>query len=464
MSRKRNSAELTRRLGLFSATIIVIANMVGTGIFTTPGLVMTYVETPFALLLCWLLGGLFALSGALCYGELGAAYPEAGGEYVYLREGFGKWMGFLSGWISLIVGFSAPLAAASIAFSQYAFQTLSYVADPGFTIHIAGVRLVSPSAQTLTATAAIVALSCVHYYGVAFGAGAQNVLTLFKVGIILVFIVAGLTTGNGSTAHFSGEWSLGAVRSGRLAIALIFVSFAYSGWNAAAYMGAEIRNPGINLGLALALGTLLVTALYLLLNIVFVYALQPEEMKGVIEIGSKAAVSLFGEDIATLISAAICFGLLSVMSAMIMAGPRVYFAMSKDKAFFRSFAKVHEKHGTPANAILLQAFVAICLVITASFDTLLIYIGFTLSICATLTVVALIRLRVRRASPLGLHRTPGYPVTPLLFICGNLWIIYFTLSGTPVAALWGLVTIGSGLLAYGLFVSRGDRGYERHSE
>jgi APA family basic amino acid/polyamine antiporter len=340
MSNKSQNSGLIRKIGFFSATIIVIANMVGTGIFTTPGFIMKELGNATAMLLCWLVGGMFALSGALCYGELGAAYPEAGGEYVYLREGFGKWLGFLSGWISLIVGFSAPIAAASIAFSTYAFQTFSLPSGLPATVSLFGVPIISFSALTAVAIAAVIFLSFVHYLGVAFGSKVQNALTLFKISVIVVFVIAGLAAGDGSISHFSGSFSITNLFQEKFAIALIFVSFAYSGWNAAAYLGAEIEKPNTNIPLALFTGTLLVICLYLLLNIVFIYALPPQDMRGVIEVGAKSAVSLFGRGISQYFSGAISLALLSVLSAMIMAGPRVYYAMSKDGVFFRLFSKL----------------------------------------------------------------------------------------------------------------------------
>lgn len=448
-----NNSDLKRQLGLFSATIIVVANMVGTGIFTTPGFVIRELGAPFTMLLCWIVGGVFALSGALCYGELGATYPEAGGEYVYLREGFGKWLGFLSGWTSLIVGFSAPIAAASMAFAAYAFDTLSIPPGPTVTLTLFGVPILSLSAPTAVASGTIVVLSCVHFSSVLFGTRVQNALTLFKIGIILIFVIAGFTMGHGSTSHFSGGLSLAGLHEGNFAVALIFVSFAYSGWNAAAYLGSEIRRPGINIPLALFIGTSLVMALYLLLNVVYIYALPAQEISGVIEVGAKSAAALFGPGIGSYFSGAIALALLSVVSAMIMAGPRIYYAMSKDRVFFRLFGTVSEVRETPAYSILLQGVIAVGMVITASFDKLLLYIGFTLSLFTMLAVISLMRLRATRPRGAGGYRTFGYPVTPLLFILGNLWIIYWTVNSRPSTAFWGLLTIGTGAVVYLFFRS-----------
>lgn len=457
MSDSHNGGELKRELGLFSATIIVVANMVGTGIFTTPGLIAGELDKPISMLVCWILGGLFAVTGALCYGELGAIYPEAGGEYVYLREGFGKLVGFLSGWVSLIVGFSAPIAAASIAFAGYVFETLAIPSGPVMTFSLFAVPLVTLSFPTALAVTTIVLLSFIHYCGVAFGSTIQNALTLFKIGVIIVFIVTALVVGQGSMSHFSGGWRVTNMFQDKFAISLVFVSFAYSGWNAAAYLGAEIRKPDVTLPASLILGTILVTSFYLLLNVVYIYSLPKQAMVGVIEIGAKSAVALFGEYISKYFSASISLALLSVLSAMIMTGPRVYYAMSRDRVFFESLGRINSIHKTPARSIVLQGAIAILMVITASFDKLLVYIGFTLSIFTSLAVVSLMRLRFATLPNHPGYKTFGYPVTPLVFILGNLWIIYFSIKSRPITTLWGFLTICLGIFIFLFFHCNSSR-------
>lgn len=238
---------------------------------------------------------------------------------------------------------------------------------------------------------------------------------------------------------------------GEVCRCLIFVSFAYSGWNAAAYLGAEITDPQRNIPLSLFAGTAVVVILYLLLNLVYLYALPPEDIKGVLEIGAKSAESLFGPHLRRIFSAAVALGLLSVLSAMIMTGPRIYYAMSKDRLFFPVFGRLNMNRKTPAASIFLQAGIAIIMVVSASFDSLLLYIGFTLSLFAMLTVVGLMVIRQRSAPAAGTYRTFGYPLTPLVFILGNLWIIFFSIRSRPITALFGLGTIGLGLVAYFFF-------------
>jgi APA family basic amino acid/polyamine antiporter len=442
------TSQLRREIGLFSAIAIVVANMVGTGIFTTSGFILQEVGNTSALLLGWLIGGAFALCGALCYGELGARFPQAGGEYVYLREAFGKPLAFLSGWISLIVGFSAPIAAAAIAFSVYLLKAAGATVGPHRVIALFGVPIVTLSLPVILAITVVLLLSMLHVHSLRVGSRVQNLLTLFKIALIVGFIGAGIFSSGGSAEHFNQDLSLGVLLDGKFVVALIFISFAYSGWNAAAYLGGEIQRPSRNIPLAMLAGTLIVTALYLLLNLVYVYALPPEAMRGVMEVAAAAGARLFGPGIGRWLNAAIALGLLSVISAMILAGPRVYYAMSRDNIFFPLFGKVDPTRRTPAHAIGLQAAIAIAMIVSASYDKLLVYIGFTLSLFAMLTVIGLMRIRIQHPGDAPAYRTWGYPLTPLIFILGNLWIIYFSIKSRPAPVLWGLVTIAVGMGIY----------------
>lgn len=432
-AQQHTNRELKRELGLFSATVVVIANMIGTGIFTSTGFILAEVSNPIAFGLCWLVGGLFALCGAFCYGELGVRFPRAGGEYVYLNKSFGPCFGFLSGWISLFVGFSAPIAAAAMAFATYFLPG----ADRGIT--------------SMTACTVILGISLLHLHSLKLGTRVQNVLTLLKVGIIVALVGAAVIAGRGDLQHFNpGIWHDGLFSSS-WAVALIFVSFAYSGWNAAGYLGGEIREPEYILPRALIIGTVSVIILYLALNGVFLYALAPEEMVGKADIGAMAANALFGPTAGRWLGLTIAACLLSVISAMILTGPRVYYAMACDGIFFRLFGRLDGRHRTPAASIFLQAAIAIIMVLSTTFDILLIYIGFTLSLSAICTVGGMMLLSHRMPLPYGSYRTPLYPFVPLIFIFGNTWIIYFVVKNEPIASLFGLITIGIGLLTYGAF-------------
>jgi len=454
MTEPDHHTELKRDIGLFTATALVIANMVGTGIFTTSGFVIGEVGSPYLMLLCWMVGGIFALCGALCYGELGVRFPGAGGEYLFLKKAFGRPMGFLSGWISLIVGFSAPIAAAAIAFATYFLKAMSSSPNVEWSVSIAGLPPVAMSPRLVIAIGVVGAVSILHCHSLKLGGRVQNVLTLFKVGLIVIFIVAGFTSGNGSFEHLGEFPGSGQIFRVEFAIALIFVSFAYSGWNAAAYLGGEIQRPRRNIPMALLIGTMVVSGLYILLNFVYIYALPPAQMAGLLEIGAAAANALFGNTVGALINGAIAVGLLSVLSAMILTGPRVYYAMARDGLFFSAFGRVDACRRTPAPAIGLQAGLSVVMILTAAYDWLLLYIGFTLSLSAMLTVAGLIRLRFRDPLPSGVYATFAYPIPPLIFILGNLWIVYISVINRPGPILAGVATLALGLCVYVVFGRR----------
>ncbi len=444
----QENSDLKREVGFFSATMVVVASMVGTGIFTTSGFIMAELSSPYSMLICWLLGGMFAICGALCYAELGAMYPAAGGEYVFLRESFGKCIGFLSGWVSLIIGFSAPVAASSLAFAAYFSRSFSVSLGPELSLSLFGIEVVTLTFQSVLAISVIVVFSLVHCHSLSAGERVQNGLTLFKIGFIVSFVLLGLLLGDGSIEDVIENSDMSRLTQGEFAISLIFVSFAYSGWNAAAYLGGEIKSPRRNIPLALILGTLLVMTLYLLLNIVYIYALPSKDMSGVLEVGIRSAASLFGDNIGKYFGGAISLCILSVVSALVMTGPRVYYAMAKDGLFFSIFAKLSRTYGIPRYAIFLQAIIAVVMVMTASFDRLVLYIGFTLSIFTMLTVVGVIVLRKKKRTLQRSYKTFGYPLTPMFFIIGNLWIVYYSIKTRPVASLIGLSTIFVGLLFY----------------
>ncbi len=438
--------QLKRSIGLGSAIILVIANMIGTGVFMTSGSIIKSLQNPGSMLVCWFMGGMLALTGALCYGELGAMFPKAGGEYVFLRESIGKPFGFLSGWVSLIVGFSAPIASAAIAFSSYLYRSISLGGADNNFLGESGMITLSP--VTITGIAVIVIFSLIHWYSLNFGSRVQNLLTAFKIIVILAFIGLGLIIGNGSAENFKSGPILPSVFTGEFATSLIFISFAYSGWNAAAYIGSEIKNPSRNIPLSLFWGTFIVMVLYVLLNVLFIFALPVSDMSGVVEVGAVSAVSLFGIKTGTVFSIAITICLMSAISAMIMAGPRVYYAMSIDNAFPKWFGDVSRKHTTPGKAIFLQAVIAILMVVTSSFEKLLMYIGFTLSLFALLTVTGLIILRIKYPGAERPYRTFGYPVTPLLFILSSLWVIVFSVKENPFILVYGGGTIAAGFIIY----------------
>jgi APA family basic amino acid/polyamine antiporter len=438
---------LERRLGLFSTTNLVIANMIGAGIFTTSGLLMAELGSPLLMIGLWLLGGGLALCGALCYGELGAAMPRAGGEYVYLGELFHPILGFLTGWVSFLVGFSAPLALSSMGCSEYlasAFPVLVASGDP----HVLKKAL---------AITVIGALTAVHLRGIESGARIQNYLTVGKVVLILILVMAGAALGRGEIGNlFQGaEVSQDGAGWKTIGLSLMWIMFAYSGWNASAYIGSEIRNPGRNLPRSLLLGTGIVLLLYMSLNVFFVYAVPPHEMEGVIAIGGLAAQRTFGPIMETAISGLIAFALLSSISALIILGPRVYYAMARDGYFFRSVARVHPKTRVPGRSIVLQSLLAVTLVVSGTFDQVLTYMGFCLGIFPILAVLGVFKLRRSGGSK---YRMPGFPLVPLFFAGTSIFMLTLAYLERPVESSIALLTVGAGIPFYVLF----SRGRERN--
>lgn len=423
--------EESRPLTLVTAIALVVANMIGVGIFTSTGFQSADLGGAVPSLIAWGVGGVLALCGAAVYGELGAMMPRAGGEYVYLSEAYAPVVGFLSGWVSLIVGFSAPIAAAAFAFGFY-----TEVVVPDIPSKVAGVGL-------------IVGVTAMHMFSVAFGARLQTWFSALKVLLILVLIIAGLTVGEGDWSNLSRGNGTEMVTTGAFAGSLVWVAFAYSGWNAAAYVAGEIKRPGRNLPLALLIGTAIVMTLYILLNVVFFYAAPADVLGGggkgppIKEVGAFASIALFGKTAGTLLSALIAFALISSVSAMIMAGPRVYMAMAEDGYFFKAFARKNAR-GAPVWSVLLQGALAVVLLLVAKFDQLINYVGFTLAIFAALTVAGAFVLRVKKPDAPRPYKTFGWPVTPLLFIALSVWMAYFLIKMRPDESLAGGLTLVAG--------------------
>jgi APA family basic amino acid/polyamine antiporter len=387
----------------------------------------------------WLAGGVLALCGALCYGELGAAMPRAGGEYVYLSRLFHPIVGFLTGWVSLFVGFSAPLAASALGFSEYAaraFPTMVTGHDPQL-------------AKQLLAIVSIAVLTLVHVRGIAFGTRIQNVLTVGKVALIAGLVVVGFALGQGDLGHIQESATVAGTGGWRtVGLSLMWIMFAYSGWNAAAYIGSEIQRPRRTLPWSLILGTGTVLLLYLGLNALYVYAVPPSEMAGVIAVGGLAADWMFGPTAERAVALLIAFALLSSISALIIIGPRVYFAMARDGYFFRAIAAVHPRFQVPTRSILLQASIAIVMVLSGTFDQILTYMGFCLGIFPIVAAIGVYKLRRSGRSPFLM---PGYPLVPAFFIAASGLILVLGYMERPVESSIALVTVALGIPVYSIF-------------
>ena len=452
---------LSRQLGFYSATALVISNMIGTGIFATTGFMAGDLGAAKWILLIWLLGGIFALCGALSYAELSINFPKSGGEYVYLREAYSPAWGFVSGWISFFAGFSAPIAAAAIAFAEYIstiFPVLKTEANiwrldlGAFTIEVGGVQLLATSLIALCAV--------LNYFGIRRVARIQNFLTGTKLVVLFGFIIFALIVGQGSWdnlfqgAERTSSYSLPI----QLVISTLWVMFSYSGWNAATYVAEEVRTPEKTLPLALAAGTIIVMVIYLALNLIFIYSTPLESMKGVISVGSLSAANLFGTQAGNIFAVLMALAIISTVNAMVTIGPRIYFAMARDRAFFPSAAKLHPRWQTPIVAIVCQAICAIAMTFTP-FPQLVLYIGFSLTIFTTLGVASVLIFRKRAGWQNLKLLSFGYPLIPALYIIAGTTMIVYGLIWQPTASLASLLTIISGVIGWLYFSGTGKAKY-----
>ena len=441
---------LLRQIGFFGATALVISNMVGTGIFATTGFMAGDLGSARLILACWTVGALFALAGALSYSELGINFPSSGGEYVYLTHAFGPEWGFMTGWVSFFAGFSAPIAAAALAFSGYLshfFPALKQSAAP--LVIGSGALSLHLGAGQLTAAGLIVFFTILNLFGIGRIARLQTVLTATKLVVVTGFIILGFTAGSGDWSHFSTP----AVRTSTLGlpsqfiVSLLWVMVGYSGWNAATYVAEEVRRPERTLPAAIAVGTLLVAALYFGLNMTFIYATPVEQMKGVLAIGDLSADNLFGRSVGGTFAGLMALAIVSTVNAMVIVGPRVYYAMARNKAFFAAAAKVDERWHTPVNAILSQGACAMLMTFTP-FPELVIYIGMSLTLFTALSVASVFVFRRRPGWQRLRTLDFAWPLIPASYILvGTCMMIYGVIS-EPIPSLSALATVGLGALVY----------------
>ena len=473
-----------RNVSFFTAIAIVVANMVGAGVFTSIGFQAagfqfavpkgTTFAPYFPILMLWLVGGIVALCGALSYGELAAMFPRSGGEYNYLSKVYHPAFGFLSGWVSATVGFSAPVAAAAIALGKYTSSVYPAVD------------------QVVVAVVVLILITLIHSYDIKAGSIFQRYSTLIKVILVIGFILGGFFMTESpevfTLAPQSGDWTL--IFGSAFAVNLAYVSFAYSGWNASAYLSNEIVNPKKNVPRSLFLGTLLVTAIYLLLNYVFLYTIPVTELASKqaadfgtpLEVGYLAANNIFGDALGKTMGLMIALLLISSISAMVFAGPRVTQVMGEDLPLLARFGRKNKK-GIPILAIFLQSTISLALILTASFDAIVKYIAFSLDIFTFSTVLGIFIMRNRRgkiklelaslrsrlesdqlsedqkvalqaelAEKEGIVNTPyktwGYPITPFIFLVATGWTMFFLLKKETAGSLIALGTILLGLIIY----------------
>lgn len=424
-----------RKIKVFTATLIVIASMIGTGVFTSLGFQLIGVHSGFGILMLWLVGGIIALCGAFSYGELASAMPRSGGEYIYLSKIFHPFAGFLSGWVSATVAFAAPAALAAMALGTYVNKVFSSI-NPEFL-----------------AVSVIVIITFIHSFNLRQSSRFQNIFTILEIILIVFFIIAGFMINtpqpisllpHPSTAVNEGWHS---IFSSSFAVSLIYVSYAYSGWNTATYMSSDIENPRHNVPKSLFYGTIIVMVLYVFLNCIFLYSAPIKEMQGQVEVGLISAIHIFGLKMGNLMGLMIALLLVASISSFVMAGPRVAKVMGEDLKQL-SFLSITNKHGVPYVAKIVQGVISLFLIFTGSFGKVLLYIGFTLSLSTFFTVLGLFILRYRSNGKTDGYKTFGYPITPVIFLALTGWMLYFTMMDHPKESLLGLATILAGSIVY----------------
>lgn len=444
------SVPLLRQLGIVSATALVVSNMIGTGIFTTTGFLAGDLGTASLVLAIWVVGAICALAGALCYSELGVNFPSSGGEYVYLTRAFGPTWGFLTGWISFFAGFSAPIAAAALAFSDYVGYFFPAAKQDSAVYKLgSGTLAIELGGAQVVACSLIGLFTLLNFFGIQRVARLQNVLTATKVAVLVSFIVLGFAAGTGSWGHFSEPAARTSAHplAAQFAISLFFIYVSYSGWNAATYVAEELRQPSRTLPMALAVGTGLVALLYVGLNVIFIYAAPLEAMKGQVAVGALAASRLFGPGVAGVFSALMALSLVSTVNAMVTIGPRVYYAMAQNGAFFAAAARVSRRWHTPVFAIACQGLCAM-LITATPFPDLLLYIGFTLNFSAVMSVISLFRFRRKPGWQRLRVVSFAWPLVPGIFMVVGVWMIVFGMTLKPLVSLAAVLTVSTGALVY----------------
>jgi len=428
-----------------TVTAVVIANMVGTGVFTSLGFQLLDIQSGFVILMLWAVGGLIAVSGAMTYAELGAAMPRSGGEYNFLSRIYHPAVGFVSGWTSATIGFAGPTALAALTFAAYATTVLPAES--------------SAWSEKLLAAGLIIVLTAVHG-GTRRSSGTLQVLfTVLKVAVIIIFCIAALVmTENPQPVTFLPEVGDGALlTSGAFAVSLIYVSYAYTGWNAATYLSSELEKPQKTLPVILLTGTLVVTVLYVALNFVFLYSAPIDAMQGELEIGFIVAQSAFGEFGGRFAGIVLALLLISTVSAMTIAGPRVLQVIGEDFSALRFLAQKNND-GIPNVAIYIQSVLAIAFVLSSSFESILVFAGFTLALNSFATVLGVFVLRHLQPDLPRPYRTFLYPLPPLIYLSLTGWTLWFVLINRPVEGLFGIGIVGSGVIVY--FLSRDRRNGE----
>ena len=419
-----------RTIGFLTACAVVVANIIGTGVFTSLGFQVRDIHSGFGLIMLWIVGGIAALCGALSYGELSAALPRSGGEYHFLSKIYHPALGFMAGVVSATIGFAAPIALAAIAFGKY-FQGVFDFGSP-FILSFAVIWVVA----------------LFHLGNLRVGSAFQNLWTLTELLLIAAFIAAGcLVQPKQAIGFLPAHGDAASIFTAQFAVALVYVMYSYSGWNAAAYITGEIRRPEKTVPGALFAGTAVVMAIYILLNAIFLATAPREELSGQLEVGLIAGRHILGPNGARIAGAIICIGLVSAISSMTWIGPRVTMSMGEDHWLLRLLGRKN-KQGVPSYAVALQLLIANLLLLKRSFEFVVIYIQFSLLLCSLLTVLGVIVLRMTRPDMARPYRVWAYPLPPLVFAAIAIWMMVYLLRSNPTETLFALATMSVGFVLY----------------
>lgn len=420
-----------RKISLLTAISVVVANMIGTGVFTSLGFQLFGIQNTSTIVVLWLIGGIISLCGAVNYGELGVAFPRSGGEYNYLSKTYHPYFGFLSGWISSTVGFAAPVALSAMLLGGYASK-------------------VFPTLQPqIVAAIVVIILTIIHSRSIEHGSKFQNISTAIKISLITFIITCGLLAEPVINSGSATSSTFDEMISPAFAISLFFVSYSYSGWNAAAYIAGEMDSPKKNLPKALFVGTLIVTILYVLLNYVFMRTALVSEMVGQPEVAYFPAKHIFGDNGANVISLIISLLLVSSVSSMVLAGPRVAHAIGEDIKLLNFLGKFNSRN-IPERAIIVQCLITLVFIATGTFEQVITYLGFTLNLFTFFTVMGIFILRKRKANITSDtdYKAWAYPYSTILFLIFGLWLMVYGVVHKPLESLLGLITLVIGTVIY----------------
>jgi APA family basic amino acid/polyamine antiporter len=463
MEKPQDKEGLIRSLTLFSATAIVVGSMIGSGIFIAPSIMAGYVQSAGVVTLLWVVGGIFTLFGALSYGELAASIPKSGGQYVFLKEAYSPLWGFLYGWTLFLVIQTGFIAAVAVAFAKYLGVFIPGLSENVilFKIPLGAHAFTFNSAQAV-GIVSIIVLVIINCFGIKLGAAVQNIFTFLKVIAIVLLVLLGFAIGKGSFSHFVPllkpvlPATLNISLFAALAVALSKALFAYDAWNSVTFTAEEVKNPHRNLPLSLGLGTILVTLLYTSATAVYFYLVPAGQAASVPDnrIAAVAAQVIFGGIGLYFISAAILVSTFGCNNGLILSGPRVYYAMAKDRIFFKGLAAIHPKYKTPVNAIVFQGAWACILTLTGTFSDLLTYSAFASVLFNVMTVIGIYILRKKQPELPRPYKAFGYPVVPAIYILIAVAFVIFILQGDLLNSLKGLVLIVIGIPVYFWFQSR----------